>query len=888
METGNDRQAGRVGVSTPTRDRSQGMSEPRYSLRWLLRQRLGWMLLVFVLVNILATGWWVVRPVMLASARHAFASTGERVIGEVRSLLSPVALQLKIAAQAFQAETVDPVDAETFRRLFQPVLAVMQQVTSAVAGDARGRGVMLLQMSGDRWLLRQTDRGAWGDEHRFRVWRHGRPVQDRRRRFDYDPRQRPWYRLGLEAPPGEVHWTHPYRFFTTGDAGITAFMRLSGRFDETVVGLDVKLSDLSRLVAAIRPSRRGAVMLLDDRGRVVGLPAALPNGPEMDADQVLQPLEKLPDARWARHFQNRLCDGYPRFAAAGSPWSWLAACNVFDLGGRRFTLLNLAPAADFFPPARSILVNALILVLGMLLMVVVGSWWVARKVSRPMEALQRAAERLLRLDWERPVQLRSRIREVHRVGRVLERFRRLLLGYRKRIEAREVQLYQRIQELENAERHIERLAFYDALTGLPNRALCMDRLEQAIALAAREQFGVAVFFIDLDHFKNINDSLGHQAGDHLLEEIARRLQRTLRREDTVARLGGDEFVVILSDVSEESVNRVAEKVLTAVRQPCQVLGHRLHVSCSIGVAFYPTDGDTAELLLRNADGAMYRAKKEGRDRVRYYTADINRRAVARLALEEALHQALERGEFLLHYQPRIDAESGHILGVEALVRWQHPQRGLVPPGEFIPLAEQTGLIQPLGQWVLEEACRQAMTWQSAGFEPLAVAVNISQRQFMDRSLASHVQRLLDRTGLWPALLELEITETMIATRVDEGVAMLEELAALGVRLAIDDFGTGYSSLSQLKRFPVHVLKIDKSFVEGVPDEPGDLAIVRAILSLARVLGLDVVAEGVETEEQFHFLRLEGCREMQGYYLAKPMPAAELEKRLREGGTWVPQ
>ena len=846
------------------------------------------MLLVFVLVNILATGWWVVRPVMLASARHAFSSTGERVIGEVRSLLSPVALQLKIVAKGLQNEGQAPFDPETFRRIFQPILAVMPQVTSAVAGDEAGRGAMLLQMAGGKWLLRQTDRRAWGDEHRFLVIHENEVLQKRRRRFDYDPRQRPWYRLGLETPSGEVRWTHPYRFYTTGEAGITAFLRLSGGLDRTVVGLDVKLSDLSRLVAAIRPSRRGAVMLLDDRGRVLGLPAALPDGPKMDADEVLQPLEKLPDARWARYFHSRLCDGHPRFVAAGGPWSWLAACNVFDLGGRRFTLLTLAPASDFFPPARSILVNALVLVLGMLVMVVAGSWWVARKVSRPMEALQRAAERLLRLDWEKPVQLRSRIREVHRVGRVLERFRRLLLGYRKRIEAREMQLYQRIQELENAERHIERLAFYDALTGLPNRALCMDRLEQAIALAAREQFGVAVFFIDLDHFKNINDSLGHQAGDHLLKEIARRLQRTLRREDTVARLGGDEFVVILSDVSEEAANRVAGKVLAAVRQPCQVLGHRLHISCSIGVAFYPADGDSAEILLRNADGAMYRAKQEGRDRVRYYTADINRRAVARLALEEALHQALERGEFLLHYQPRIDSENGDILGVEALVRWEHPERGLVPPGEFIPLAEQTGLILPLGQWVLEEACRQAMAWQAAGFEPLAVAVNISQRQFMDRSLTTHVQTLLEKTGLWPALLELEITETMIATRVDEGVAMLEDLAALGVRLAIDDFGTGYSSLSQLKRFPVHVLKIDKSFVDGVPDEPGDLAIVRAILSLARVLGLDVVAEGVETEEQFHFLRLEGCREMQGYYLARPMPAAELEERLRKGGHWMPE
>ncbi len=864
------------------------MNQARYSLRRLLRHRLGWMLLVFVLVNILATGWWVVRPVMLASARHAFASSGERVIGEVRSLLSPVALQLKIAAEALQQEESSPVDPETFQRIFQPILAVMPQATSAVAGDQVGRGAMLLQMEGARWLLRQTDPGRWGAEHRFQYWQGRRMLNEAYRKIDYDPRLRPWYRLGLKAPPGEVRWTHPYRFYTTGDAGITAFLRLSGRLEKTVVGLDVKLSDLSRLVAAIRPSRRGAVMLLDDRGRVVGLPATLPGGTALGPDAVLQPLEKLPEKRWARYFHSRLCDGHPRFTSARQPWSWLGACNVFDLGGRRFTLLTLAPAADFFPPARSILVNALVLMAGMLLMVVAGSWWVARKVSRPMEALQRAAERLLRLDWEHPVRLRSRIREVHRVGRMLERFRRLLLGYRKRIEARELQLYQRIQELENAERHIERLAFYDALTGLPNRALCMDRLEQAIALAAREQFGVAVFFIDLDHFKNINDSLGHQAGDHLLKEIARRLQRTLRREDTVARLGGDEFVVVLSDVTEESVGRVAEKVLEVVREPCQILGHRLHVSCSIGVAFYPADGDSAEILLRNADGAMYRAKHEGRDRVRYYTADINRRAVERLALEEALHRALERGEFVLHYQPRIDAASGQVKGVEALVRWEHPERGLVPPGEFIPLAEQTGLILPLGQWVLEEACRQAMAWQAAGIEPLAVAVNISQRQFMDRALAGHVQALLDRTGLWPALLELEITETMIATRVDEGVAMLEELAALGVRLAIDDFGTGYSSLSQLKRFPVHVLKIDKSFVDGVPDEPGDLAIVRAILSLARVLGLDVVAEGVETEEQFHFLRLEGCREMQGYYLARPMPAVELEKRLREGGSWVPQ
>lgn len=441
---------------------------------------------------------------------------------------------------------------------------------------------------------------------------------------------------------------------------------------------------------------------------------------------------------------------------------------------------------------------------------------------------------------------------------------------------------QDITERKLAEARINHLAFYDALTGLPNRALCQDRLQQAISAAARHGGELAAIFIDLDMFKQINDSLGHAAGDRLLQETARRLQACMRGSDTVARLGSDEFVVIMDGAMEGGINMLAQRLLGALREPFTIDGRVLHITGSLGMALYPRDGGNAHALLCNADVAMSRAKEQGRDNARFYTEEMNRKAQERFALEEDLRRALAQDEFVLHYQPRVDLHSGEITGLEALARWQHPEKGLVAPDIFIPVAEETGLILPLGEWVLREACTQAKAWEKAMGKPVSVAVNLSARQFRQVNLIERVFAILNETGLSPACLELEITESMVMNQAEEVVATLTRLHGLGVRLAIDDFGTGYSSLNYLKRFPVHVLKIDKSFVDGVPSDPGDTTIVTTIISMAHDMKLKVVAEGVESEAQLAFLRARGCDEMQGYFFSRPLPAREAESLLSAG------
>lgn len=441
---------------------------------------------------------------------------------------------------------------------------------------------------------------------------------------------------------------------------------------------------------------------------------------------------------------------------------------------------------------------------------------------------------------------------------------------------------QDITERKLAEAKIHHLAFYDTLTGLPNRALCEDRLKQTIAAAGGRGGGPAVMFIDLDSFKHINDSLGHDTGDRLLQEAARRLVACARGRDTVARLGSDEFVVIMNGATEESMSMLAQRLLGALREPFVIDGRALHITCSLGMALHPRDGLDAQTLLRNADVAMSRAKEQGRDNARFYTEEMNRKALERLALEEDMRRALASKEFVLHYQPRADLRSGEITGLEALVRWQHPEKGLVAPDIFIPAAEETGLILPLGEWVLREACTQARAWEKAMGKPVSVAVNLSARQFRQASLIEKVAAILEETSLSPACLELEITESMVMGQVEEVVSTLNRLHGLGVRLAIDDFGTGYSSLSYLKRFPVHVLKIDKSFVDGIPGDPDDTSIVATIISMAHDMKLKVVAEGVESGAQLAFLRQRGCDEMQGYFFSRPVPAREAASLLNEG------
>jgi diguanylate cyclase (GGDEF)-like protein len=428
-----------------------------------------------------------------------------------------------------------------------------------------------------------------------------------------------------------------------------------------------------------------------------------------------------------------------------------------------------------------------------------------------------------------------------------------------------------------SEEQIVRLAHYDELTGLPNRNLFASHLSHALTRAKRSGQSVALLFIDLDRFKNINDALGHDVGDEVLKIVGERLSEALRASDLLARLGGDEFVAIAEDVAHsEAVAALAAKLIAAVDRPIKVSGHEFTLTASLGISLFPNDGSDVQTLLKNADTAMYRAKELGRNGFQFYSPHMGSANMDRLALETQLKKAVqERNQFLLHYQPRVSLRDGRITGVEALVRWQHPERGLVPPGDFIPLAEELGLIAPLGDWVLRTACAQAVAWRQAGLG-LRVAVNISARQLHASTFLADLRACLAETGLQPHWLELEITESVMMQRTQHVTELLQSLEALGVELSVDDFGTGYSSLAYLKRLQIDSVKIDKSFVGGVPSDDEDVAIVRAIVALARTLRLEVVAEGVEERAQLDFLRSEGCDAAQGYLVGRPMPANQLE------------
>ncbi|PLX84014.1 MAG: hypothetical protein C0617_09310 [Desulfuromonas sp.] len=430
------------------------------------------------------------------------------------------------------------------------------------------------------------------------------------------------------------------------------------------------------------------------------------------------------------------------------------------------------------------------------------------------------------------------------------------------------------EKLSENEKRLEYLAYHDPLTDLPNRLLFQDRLGQAMAKARRSTNQVALLFLDLDRFKNINDSLGHEIGDRLLQQVARRLQECVRETDTVARLGGDEFLVVLEEFEGLCpVAAVARRILRSLEQDIPVGNYQLYVTTSIGISLFPDHGQDVESLMKCADVAMYQAKDQGRDNFKFYSPDMNARSQELLLLEGDLRRALEQEQFELYYQPQVDLETGRIVGMEALLRWHHPERGMVSPADFIPLAEETGLIVPIGQWVLQRACTQNRAWQKGGNPPLRMAVNISGRQFKKPGFVALVDRVLEETGLDPRWLELEITESIVMKDVAATIGTLNDLKGRGVHLAIDDFGTGYSSLSYLKRFPISKLKIDRSFVRDITTDPDDAAIAASVIALAQSMNLEVVAEGVETEEQKRFLQERGCAMAQGFLFSRPLPAA---------------
>jgi diguanylate cyclase (GGDEF)-like protein/PAS domain S-box-containing protein len=439
-----------------------------------------------------------------------------------------------------------------------------------------------------------------------------------------------------------------------------------------------------------------------------------------------------------------------------------------------------------------------------------------------------------------------------------------------------IAIFSDITELRRQEERLRYQAHFDALTGLANRVLLRERLEQAIAFAKRDQSRVAVMMLDLDRFKMVNDSLGHETGDRLLKQVAERLSTTIGATATVARLGGDEFAVLVWQVEDTTqLAAMAEAVIAAVREPYLLNDQEIHMGVSIGIAVHPQDGETAADVMRNADVALYRVKDSGRNDFRFFDPSMNSRALERLELEASLRRALQNNEFTLFYQPKVTVADGVYCGAEALIRWRHPVRGLVPPLEFIPIAEESGLINPIGAWALREACRQIAAWRAAGLPTPPVAVNVSAQQLTEGALPELISSALAEHGLPAECLEVELTESILMSDPDLGIRILAELETIGVGVAIDDFGTGYSSLNYLKRLPLRSLKIDRSFVKDIVTDPRDRAIVQAIVAMSHALGLSVVAEGVETEDQLRFLAAEGCDTAQGYMFAKPLPAADL-------------
>jgi diguanylate cyclase (GGDEF)-like protein/PAS domain S-box-containing protein len=440
-----------------------------------------------------------------------------------------------------------------------------------------------------------------------------------------------------------------------------------------------------------------------------------------------------------------------------------------------------------------------------------------------------------------------------------------------------------LTELKQGEAKIAHQALHDALTGLPNRTLFNERLAEAMLEVSKLKGKLALLFLDLDNFKNINDSLGHAVGDKLLSAAAKRLMGLVRDQDTVARLGGDEFIMILNNPSgKDQAMGAANRIIKAMSRPFWINDREMYITASIGVTIYPDDGENLEALVSNADMAMYQAKKVGKNTTRIFTKDLDTRIKRRMSLEKSLRNAIKNNELIVYFQPKVDLRTGSMAGAEALVRWNHPDKGLIGPDEFIPLAEETGLIIPLGSWVLQNACRAAKAWQAQGHHFMQISVNLSPKQFTQKDLPQMVSSALSETGLPPYALELELTENMVMQNVDEAINTMHQLSNLGIQLSLDDFGRGYSSLYYLKRFPMNELKIDRSFVGDIPKDPDNASIVNTIISMGKSLNLRVVAEGVETKEQLSFLKQNKCDQMQGYFFHPPVPALDLLNLLKRG------
>ena len=820
-----------------------------------------------------------VRPVVDRVAESQFSAASGKVHASLDRLFDPAEVWVGVACQWAMSTRFDEAWPEEFNRLFQPVLVQSPQLTSVVAGTSDGRGWMLLEKPGGAWMNRFTDIPGRGNEQVFIDWAADGSRRVRRERVDYDPRSRPWYTGAVSAMASRgVYWTDPYVFFTTGDLGITASTAvLMPDATRLALGMDIKLLDISRTTSQIVVGTHGYVLLLTVNGRLVGIPRSA-GGPDERRfrDLALKPVSALGtpeiDAGFDRWQRLGRRDGVVRYASNGA--TWLTAFQKIQYGNQAFWVAVFAPEADFIPPWQP-MAKAL---LGIFATVLLLSFLLARRYTRrfsdPLEALAANSARVAQLDFDEGSPVESDIEEIEQLAAAQKKMRGMLNEYRCTVDSQADSLKHQIVALRSAETRLEHLSQHDPLTGLPNRLLLADRLSIAVSRAERHGTRIAVLFLDLDRFKAVNDSQGHPVGDKLLCSVAGRLSSILRESDTVARLGGDEFVLLVEEIEgEQAAEGIARKLLEGLALPFDVDGHAFHLTGSVGISLYPDDGQDTVTLIRNADSAMYQAKAQGRNAFRFYSEEMTSRAVARMQLEESLHSAIRRGELELHYQPQVSMPDGQLVGAEALVRWRHPEKGLIPPDVFIPVAEETGLIGAIGEWVLEESSRQWAEWARRGMLLPRIAVNISVKQLQGHALAAQVKRVLDHDRLPASVLELEVTESFFLES-PQALEMLLEIGRTGVSFALDDFGTGYSSLGYLKKLPLARLKIDRGFTRDIGRHSDGEAVVRVILGLADTLGREVIAEGVETREQAEFLQKHGCRQAQGYLYAKPMPAAD--------------
>ncbi|MBA3032102.1 MAG: EAL domain-containing protein [Gammaproteobacteria bacterium] len=840
-------------------------------------------LLVTVAVVLFALGYaqFGFRPVVARIAESHFNAAVEKVNSSLDQLFGPVETWIGVARQWVVSMPFNEANPEEFNRLFSPVLRQTAHMTSIVAGSSDGRGWLLLQKSDGVWMNRFTNIPERGNLQRFIDWADDGSRKERLERLDYDPRERPWYKGAIKALAlGEtLFWTDPYIFFTTGDPGITASTAIAMPEVGVVLalGIDIKLVDISRMTEKITVGSRGYVSVMTADGRLLGLPRQLTASNEgYIREMSLKPMAALDNpvmndgaTLWQR--EGRPNGGVLSYAVKGE--IWLASFREFRLGEQAFWVSVFAPESDFVPAwqpmAKALLgIFAAALILSFLL-----ALRYTRRFSEPLEMLARSSARIAQLDFHDGQPVRTDIAEIRQLASAQTKMRHMLSEYRRTVDSQAKDLKQQIAALRGAEARLEHLSQHDPLTGLPNRMLLNDRLSTSVPRAERRGTQLAVLFLDLDRFKEVNDSQGHPVGDQLLCVVATRLAMGLRKSDTLARLGGDEFVLLAEDIGGASdAENLARKLLKEIAAPFEVENRVFHLTGSVGISMFPADGNEPVALIRNADSAMYQAKAQGRNTFRFYSEEMTLRAVARLQMEESLHRAIERKEFELHYQPQVNMRDGQLIGAEALVRWRHPEKGLVAPYEFIPLAEETGLIGQIGEWVLEESCRQWAAWAQQGYVLPRISVNWSVKQLQYGNLLEVVTGILEKTGVPSNVLELEVTESFFLES-PEALNMLLSVGKTGVSFALDDFGTGYSSLGYLKTLPLARLKIDRGFTWDIGKNADGEAVARAIIGLAGALGRDVLAEGVETPAQVDFLLAHGCEHAQGFHFSKPLPAA---------------